>query len=121
MGSDRLWKWIGITTITFLAIFFVEGIIAEYKLAENHRFTVATTKGHGGGGSVNFEFSVNGVQYSRSNKGRSLMTNGRKYFVKYYVDDPSLMAKIVSDEEVPQCIGEPPPNGWKELPNCNDN
>jgi hypothetical protein len=93
-------------------------IRAEILLSRNHRFTIAITTGHGGGGSVEFEFLVNGVIYRRANKGLQLITNSRKYFIKYYVDDPSLIAKIVSDEEVPDCIGEPPANGWEEIPQC---
>jgi len=119
MEKSKVWKGIGIATVVlFLALLFGEGIVAEYKLANNYRFTVAVTKGYGGGGFVNFEFSVNGVTYKRSNKGKQLIPDGRKYFVKYYVDDPSLIAKIVSNDEVPDCVSQPPANGWKEIPQC---
>ena len=90
----------------------------EFRLQTNHRFTIATTVGRSGGGWVDFEFIVNGVVYKRSDKGLSLKSREAKYFVKYYTPDPSVLAKIVSDEEVPDCIGEPPPNGWAEVPSC---
>lgn len=118
--SNTYWKWIGIVIVVGLIIIFNEGIISEYKLVNKHRFTIATTKGYGGGGFVDFEFTVNGTVYKRADKGLQLVTNGRKYFVKFYVDDPSLIAKIVSNEEVPECVGEPPANGWSELPKCTN-
>jgi hypothetical protein len=116
--NSRFWKWIVIAIGIGLAIFFSWGAVREYKLSNNHRFTIATTLGHGGGGSVDFEFKVNGVIYKRGDRGKQLITNGRRYFVKYYVPDPSQLAKVISNEEVPDCIGEPPPDGWKEIPKC---
>jgi len=98
--------------------FFSWGTVREYKFSNNHRFTVATTVGYGNGGWVNFEFKVNGVIYKRSDKGLSLKSRYAKYFVKYYAADPSVLAKVVSNEEVPNCIGEPPADGWIEIPKC---
>ena len=67
---------------------------------------------------MDFEFVVNGMTYKRSDKGLNLKSRHAKYFVKYYARDPSVLAKIVSNEEVPGCIGEPPSDGWKDIPTC---
>ncbi len=112
------WKWAGGVIILGLAFFFIWASVREYEFSNNHRFTVARTLGHGGGGFVDFEFEVNGVIYKRGDRGKQLITNGRRYFVKYYAPDPSVLAKIVSNEEVPDCIGESPADGWEEIPTC---
>lgn len=116
--KEKLLKWVGITIAIGIAVFFIDGFVSEYKLGNNHHFTIAITKGYGGGGFVEFEFKVNGVTYKGSNKGMQLKPNGAKYFVKFYQNDPSLIAKIASSEEVPECIGDPPSDGWKEIPKC---
>jgi hypothetical protein len=116
--NSWLWKGLAITVGLGLVSFFIWGEIREYKFENDHSFTIATTIGRSGGGWVDFEFVVNGVLYKRSDKGLNLKSKSAKYFVKYYTPDPSVLAKIVSNEEVPNCIGEPPPNGWAELPRC---
>ncbi|MBX2897717.1 MAG: hypothetical protein KF763_19910 [Cyclobacteriaceae bacterium] len=110
------WTWV---LILFVIAFFLFWIFErEWKLESNHRYTVAVTTGYGSGGVVNFEFMVDGILYRRSDRGLSLKSRGAKYFVKYYTPDPSVLAKIVSSDEVPNCIGEPPPNGWADIPSC---
>lgn len=111
-------KWTWVLILFGIACFLFWMFEREWKLESNHRYTVALTTGHGSGGVVNFEFRVDGVLYQRSDRGLSLKSREAKYFVKYYTPDPSVLAKIVSDDEVPDCIGEPPPNGWAELPSC---
>ena len=118
--NEKYWKWIGILLAISFGSILTWLTIREIKFSNNHRYTIATTKGHGGGGSIDFEFTVSGVTYARGDKGKSLTSNGRKYFVKYYVPDPSVLAKVVSNEEVPECIGEPPADGWKEIPKCKE-
>ncbi len=111
-------KWIRVLILFGITCFLFWMFEREWKLKMNHRYTVAVTVGHSGGGWVDFEFMVNEKLYKRSDKGLSLKSRDAKYFVEYYAPDPSVLAKIVSSEEVPECIGDPPPDGWKELPNC---
>lgn len=115
MTKDR---WITVLLFFIVISFLFWMFEREFRLQTNHRFTIATTVGHSGGGWVDYEFTVNGVVYKRGDKGLSLKSRKAKYFVKYYTPDPSILAKIVSDQEVPNCIGEPPPNGWAEVPSC---
>jgi hypothetical protein len=114
---NKLGKWVGITIMFVIGTILSRGIINEYKLSNNHRWTVATTTGWDAG-FVNFEFNVKGVMYEGANKGLNLKTKHGKYFVKYYALDPSLLAKVISDEEVTDCIGEPPSDGWADIPTC---
>ncbi|QLH31495.1 MAG: hypothetical protein HWD62_02760 [Cyclobacteriaceae bacterium] len=118
--NEDSWLWKGLAIIVGIGFisFFTWGEITDYRFNSNHKFTIATTVGHTGGGWVDYEFTVNGVVYKRGDKGLTLKSINAKYFVKYYTPDPSVLAKIVSDDEVPDCIGEPPPNGWAELPSC---
>lgn len=118
--NENSWLWKGLAIIVGIGfiVFFAWGEVRDYKFNNDHRFTIATTIGSGTGGWVDFEFTVNNRLYKRSNRSLSLKSKNAKYFVKYYAPDPSVLAKIVSDEEVPECIGDPPSDGWKELPNC---
>jgi hypothetical protein len=118
--NENSWLWKGLAIIVGIGFisFFTWGEITDYRFNRNHRFTIAKTIGRSGGGWVDFEFMVNGVLYQRSDKGLSLKSKNAKYFVKFYTPDPSVLAKIVSDKEVPECIGDPPPEGWKDVPTC---
>ncbi len=116
--NGLFWKVIGITIIISLVIIFSWGIVTERQLANDHRFTIATTTGRSSGDWVDYEFTVNGVTYNGSHRTLTMKQRGGRYFVKYYPLDPSVISKIVSNEEVLDCVGEPPPDGWAEIPKC---
>ena len=116
--KDKYWKLGAIVMGVGLAFFLLRGIFRELQLDGDRGITVATTTGHAESGWVNFEFKVNGVIYKRADKGLNLKSKDAKYFVEYYAPDPSVLARVVSNQVVPECIGDPPPEGWKEIPKC---
>ena len=117
MKKNSFWKLAAMVTFIALASILIFIIIKEYKLAQDHRFTICTTTDDHGGGIVEFQFTVNDKKFNGRDRGWLLKSKGGRYFVKYYVEDPS-NCKVVSNIEVPECVGDAPVNGWDRLPVC---
>jgi hypothetical protein len=111
-------NWISAIFLTALTVFLLRACVNNAKLINNHRYTVAITTTRTNGGWVDYEFKVNEVTYKGSVSKQGLKPNGYKYLVKFYTNDPSLLSEIESNDEVLDCIGEPPLEGWGEVPSC---
>ena len=104
--------------LSVAGFFLIRGVISEYYLSKNYCVSIATTGKRLPGGYVEYQFKIKGIIYTNNDKAHRLTPGGSRYFVECNFKDPSDIANIVSNEEVPDCIGEPPTDGWKEIPKC---
>jgi len=104
--------------ITFLIYMFVSIGIRRDKLSAHGKYTVGITLGRHSK-FVDFKFYVNRKEFKNNNPVQKYDPKERegKYFVKYLPGNPEVN-EIFWDKPVPECIGDPPADGWEELPKC---
>jgi hypothetical protein len=120
MKDENSIKYRIIVIVIFVALGLgvVRAIYEGNQLSLHHRFAIATTDNKTFGGHIQYHFEVKGIVYRQSTKVLRLQLNGSRYFVKFNSEDPSQSAEMVSAEEVPNCIGDQPADGWEEIPTC---
>jgi hypothetical protein len=109
--------------VTFLMVvtlifFFVYISVQRSKLASNGRYTIGTTIAQNGK-FISLKFKVNGQEFVADHNRLKYSPEERdgRYFIKYLPSDPEVN-EVYWDKPVPDCIGEAPPEGWKEIPKC---
>ncbi len=120
MENENSLKYKVIVIIIVIGLGFgVARIMYESNQLKLHnRFAIAVTENKTFGGHIQYHFKVKGVIYYHSTKVLRLQLNGSRYFVKFNSVDPKQMAEIASVEEIPDCIGEQPADGWDDIPTC---
>ncbi|MBS1558362.1 MAG: hypothetical protein JST69_06495 [Bacteroidetes bacterium] len=102
----------------FLLYMFISIGIRRNKLSAHGKYTVGITLGRHGK-FIDFKFYVNGKEFKNDNPVQKYNPEERdgKYFVKFLPSDPDVN-EIFWDNPVSDCIGEPPADGWEEIPKC---
>jgi hypothetical protein len=109
-----------------LIIIYIATSIDRYPLHRYGIYSVATvtdiSKYHKGGRDCSFYFFYRGKIYRNQSTTRILLPGrdtGRRFYVKFLKDNPS-RSYILDEKPVPDCIKEPPPEGWQVIPHCMD-
>ncbi len=115
-----------ILSLIFITYIYRKSIYEPKILNENHRFTIGQIIkiefAAEGGRHADFRYYVKEKHYIGSiplDGTKDIQPKvGQRYFVKYYLLDPTIADLILSDL-VPDSLINIPSNGWEIMPNIN--
>ncbi len=113
-----------IIIITIIVIVSIVGFGKGCYIQKKGIYTVAIVKdieGTRGGVLCNFYYSYKGVAYEGRGISASIRKKdeGKRFYIQFLQGNPSVKS-LLENCPVPDCIGDPPPEGWKEIPKCKE-
>ncbi|MBX2897720.1 MAG: hypothetical protein KF763_19925 [Cyclobacteriaceae bacterium] len=122
MTENNSKLWITILVFSFVILWIIKIGYDDFRLSNDQRFTIGSTLGWkrtGKGPVIAYRFSVNNKSYeNNASAGKDTVdVDSGRYFVRFLPSDPTV-SRVMWDSPVPACIGEPPPNGWADIPSC---
>ncbi len=111
-----------IIIIGILIILSVIGFGNTWYIQSNGIYSIAVVrniKGTRGGVSADSYYIYNGMKYQTHGVSGILQYSdeGKRFYIQFLASNPK-RCKLHTDQPVPDCIGDPPPEGWKEIPKC---
>jgi hypothetical protein len=117
---------ITVLSVIFIVYIYRKSIYEPRILNEKHRFTIGQVvkieHAAEGGKHADFRYYVKEKHYIGSialDDTKDIQPKvGQRYFVKYYLSDPTIAYLILSDL-VPDSLIDAPSNGWEIMPDIN--